>query len=89
MSPIVESAKVMSKGQITLPKDIRAKLGVDAGDRLVLVWDGQSVVVMNAAVFALREVQSALAGAARDIGVDTEDDVVELVKAVRDETSTG
>lgn len=80
---IVEGAKVMSKGQITLPKDIRDKLGVVAGDRLVLVWDGERVVLMNAAIFALREVQEALEGAARAAGLATEDDVADLVTSMR------
>ncbi|MGE4505437.1 MAG: AbrB/MazE/SpoVT family DNA-binding domain-containing protein, partial [Desulfovibrionaceae bacterium] len=31
---LVENAKVMSKGQITLPKDIRAALGLKTGDRV-------------------------------------------------------
>ena len=29
---IVDNAKVMSKGQITLPKEIRKKLGLSTGD---------------------------------------------------------
>jgi len=32
--PIVDNAKVMAKGQITLPKDIRSKLRLSTGDRV-------------------------------------------------------
>lgn len=32
MAAIVEGAKVMSKGQITLPEDIREEPGVESGD---------------------------------------------------------
>ena len=42
MNPlIVDSAKVMSKGQITLPKEIRTKLGVNTGDRVTLICEGE------------------------------------------------
>mgnify|MGYP003623820395 CR=1 FL=1 len=34
---LFDSAKVMSKGQITLPKDIRTALGVGPGDRVTLI----------------------------------------------------
>jgi AbrB family looped-hinge helix DNA binding protein len=47
---IVDNAKVMSKGQITLPKEIRTKLGLSTGDRVTLVCDGDQVIMINAAV---------------------------------------
>ena len=50
----VATAKVLPKGQITIPKDIRQLLGVETGDRVVLVWDGEKVMMMNPAVYAMR-----------------------------------
>lgn len=85
-TPIVEGAKVMSKGQITLPKDIREKLGVDTGDRLVLIWDGGQVVMMNAALFALAKVQDAMRGAAAEAGFGTEDDLADYISDLRAES---
>ncbi|MFT3877105.1 MAG: AbrB/MazE/SpoVT family DNA-binding domain-containing protein [Propioniciclava sp.] len=85
-APIVEGAKVMSKGQITLPKDIREKLGVEAGDRLVLIWDNGQVVLMNAAVFALKKVQDAMKGAAEEAGFDSEEDIAEYISDLRAES---
>ena len=39
------SAKITSKGQITVPKEVREALGVGTGDRLQFtVGDGQAVV---------------------------------------------
>ncbi len=34
VNTFVDNAKVMSKGQITIPKDIREVLGVTSGDRI-------------------------------------------------------
>lgn len=85
-TPIVEGAKVMSKGQITLPKDIREKLGVDTGDRLVLIWNDGQVVMMNAALFALKNVQQAMRGAAAEAGFESEDDLADYISDMRAES---
>ncbi len=50
---IVDNAKVMAKGQITLPKDIREVLGVGMGDRVTLICRDNQVIMMNAAVYAM------------------------------------
>lgn len=38
-------AKVTSKGQVTVPREIRRRLGVGAGDRLLFEEDGKGVRV--------------------------------------------
>lgn len=42
-----DSAKVMSKGQVTIPKDIRQILGVNTGDRITFIVEGNSVRIIN------------------------------------------
>ena len=47
-------AKLTSKGQITVPRDIRRRLGVRAGDKLEFEDDGKGVqvkAVRDASVF--------------------------------------
>ena len=34
---LVNDARVMAKGQITIPKNIRAALGVSTGDRVTFI----------------------------------------------------
>ena len=80
---IVDNAKVMSKGQITLPKEIRIQLGIDTGDRVTLICDGDQVVMMNAAVYAMKMLQKGMAGEAEKQELVTEAAIEKLVKEVR------
>ena len=84
-SMIVENAKVMAKGQITLPKDIRTRIGVGAGDRVALVCENDRVILMNAAVYAMRALQSGMTDEWEKAGIYSDDDVMDLVKEVRNE----
>lgn len=81
----MELAKVTSKGQITIPAAIRKLLGVKDGDKVLFVQEGSKVVMMNASVNALMEVQRAFQGMAEELGVNDEQDVVDMVKEIRAE----
>ena len=81
----MELAKVTSKGQITIPAAIRKLLGVKDGDKVLFIQEGNKVVMMNASVNALLEAQKAFQGAAEELGLKDEQDVVELVKEIRAE----
>jgi AbrB family looped-hinge helix DNA binding protein len=82
---IVENAKVLSKGQITLPKDIRERIGVGAGDRVALICEGDRVILMNAAIYAMRALQLGMEGEWEKAGIHSDDDIMDLVKEVRNE----
>lgn len=81
----VDSAKVMSKGQITIPKDIRKILGVDNGDRVTFVVEGNNVRLVNSAAYAMQLFREEMKGAAVQAGLHSDDDVLALVKELRDE----
>ena len=85
MDMIVDMAKVMPKGQITIPKDIRDKLGVGPGDKVMVIWDGERVSMMNPAIYAMKMLQKELEGEAEKLGLKTEDDIVALCKEIRKE----
>ena len=82
---VVENAKLTEKGQITLPKDIRTALGVSAGDRVTLVQQDDQVVMMNAAVYAMKVLQLAMRGEAERAGIESEEDVNVLIAKMRAE----
>ena len=80
----VDNAKVMAKGQITMPKDVREILGVSNGDRVSFLVDGSTVRMVNAAVYAMQVLQSEMAGKAARTGLTADEDVMALAKELRE-----
>ena len=85
---LVNDAKVMSKGQITIPKNIRAALGVSTGDRVTFIAENGSVRVINSAIYAMQKFQKQMAGEAEKSGFLSENDVAEWITASRREEDT-
>lgn len=85
MDMIVDMAKVMPKGQITIPKDIRDKLGVSPGDKVMVIWDGERVSMMNPIAYALKMIQKEMDGEAEKVGLGTEEEIVAYCKQIRKE----
>ena len=81
----MELAKVTSKGQITIPIDIRRKLGVKEGDKILFMEDRGRIVMMNSSMEALHRAQEAFAGEAERVGLKDEDDVVRMIAEMREE----
>ena len=81
----MEVAKITSRGQITIPIDIRKKLGVKEGDKVIFIEDGNRIVMANAAKIAFANMRAAFAGEAERLGLKDEQDVVALVDEVREE----
>ncbi len=80
-----DSAKVMSKGQITIPKDVREALGVSCGDRVTFLVENGNVRVVNSAIYAMQALQQEMTGEAARVGITSDDDVIALVKELRSE----
>ena len=81
----MELAKITSKGQITIPIDIRRKLGVKEGDKILFVEEQGRIIMMNSSMDALRKAQAAFTGEAERLGLRDEQDVADLVSALRRE----
>lgn len=81
----MELAKVTTKGQITIPREVRKKLGVKAGDKVLFIEEAGKIVIMNSSMAALKEIQNEFAGAAIKAGIKSADDVNALVKKIRKE----
>ena len=79
----VNDARVMSKGQVTIPKNVRAVLGVSTGDRVTFVVDGGEVRVVNSTVYALKRFQEQMAGEGEKAGLFTDEDVANWITKSR------
>ncbi len=78
-----DTAKVMPKGQVTIPKDVREVLGISAGDKVTFLVEGKTVRVVNAATYAMHVLQQQMAGEAEAAGISSPEDVDALIAALR------
>lgn len=80
----MELARITSKGQVTIPVDIRRKYGLTEGSKVLFLEDGDRVYMMNSTMMALAELQQAFAGAAQEAGLTCEEDVIQMMKDYRE-----
>lgn len=81
----MELAKLTSSGQVTIPVEIRKKLKLKEGDKVMFLEDGNRITLVNSSLLAIEKLQQAMEGAAKQAGINTEDDVVALCKDIRKE----
>ena len=79
----MELAKITTRGQLTLPIEIRRKLKVGEGDKVIFFEENGRIMVENAAKLAFTRVREAFDGEAERLGLKTEQDVADMVKEVR------
>ena len=82
---LINDARVMSKGQVTIPKNIRAALGVSTGDRVTFIVEDGSVRVINSAIYAMQKFQEQMKGEAEKAGFSSEEDVASWITNTRRE----
>lgn len=81
----IENAKVMAKGQVTIPKDVRSILGISNGSRVTFVVEGGTVRLVNSAVYAMQVMQAEMQTERGCAGFENEEAVARTVKEMRSE----
>lgn len=84
---IINDARIMSKGQVTIPKNIRSILGVMPGDCVTFVAEKGSVRVVNSVLYAMQQFQKDMQGQAEISEIKSEEDVAEWITQSRREES--
>ena len=79
----MELAKVTSKGQITIPREIRTLLRLKTGDKVFFEESYGKIYITNASQRTLSNVQTYMQGEAEKAGFQTEDDVIAYIKELR------
>lgn len=76
-------AKVSANGQVTVPIEVRRKLQLKEGDKLLFIELDGEFLIRDASATAIVRTQEAFAGAAKDFGVADSADVQRLVDEFR------
>jgi len=79
----MELAKITTKGQITIPIAIRRKLNLQDGDKVAFIEQDGEYKIINPTKSVISEAQKAFAGLADELGLKSEEDVINLCKQVR------
>ncbi|CAM8625832.1 AbrB Regulators of stationary/sporulation gene expression [Burkholderiales bacterium] len=64
------TATLTSKGQVTIPADVRQRLGVEAGDRLEFVELNHGVFAIQPAIDDVRSLKGLLKKPSRAVSID-------------------
>ena len=70
------TATLTSKGQLTLPKEIRDELGLDAGDKVLFRRNEQGEIVLEAATVDLLSLAGMVKPRVKGVTVDDMKDAV-------------
>jgi AbrB family looped-hinge helix DNA binding protein len=79
----MEVAKITTKGQLTIPVDIRRKMNLKDGDKVIFLEQDGRYYIENASLVSITRAQEAFAGEAERLGLKDEQDVVDMIKEVR------
>ena len=79
----MELAKITLRGQITIPVEIRKKLGVKDGDKVIFIEENGRIVMENSVRIALKDAQAAFQGEADRVGLKDDQDIVAMIKELR------
>jgi antitoxin PrlF len=80
---IEDVIKVSSKGQIVIPREVRKKLGVKGGEKLLVLTRGGDILLRKTKVSSLQEVGERIDKVVIAEGIDVDKLVAEAVEWAR------
>ena len=82
---MLDVSTVSVKGQVTIPVGIRRKLRIKSGDKVIFAEKNGEIVVVNANRVVFEDWQNSMVGEAEKAGINSTQDVVDIVSDVRKE----
>ena len=80
---IEDVIKVSSKGQIVIPREIRKKLGVKCGEKLLVLTRDGDILLRKAKELSLDDIAERIDKVAKEEGIDVDKLVAEAVEWAR------
>jgi bifunctional DNA-binding transcriptional regulator/antitoxin component of YhaV-PrlF toxin-antitoxin module len=86
MDPLkTDNTIVTSQGHIALPNEALEILKVSAGDRITLIYEDGYVVLTNPTIFAFRKMQKLMEGEFEKVGINSDQDILDICLQIRNE----
>jgi len=79
----MELAKIKTKGQITIPMNIRKRMNLKTGDNILFFEEDGKYFLQNSNPAVLSVFQKEMEGAAKKAGFKNPDDVTKYIKKMR------
>jgi AbrB family looped-hinge helix DNA binding protein len=88
----IETVKISTRGQITIPNAVRARMNLNGGDTVALIEEDGKIYVLNTStpslktlqhLSALKTIQQQMEGEAEKAGFNTPDDVAAYIRNMR------
>jgi AbrB family looped-hinge helix DNA binding protein len=80
---IEDIVKVSSKGQIVIPREIRKKLGVKGGEKLLVLTRDGDILLRKAKELSMEEIAKTIGKTVREEHIDVDKLVAEAVEWAR------
>jgi len=80
---IEDIIKVSSKGQIVIPKEIRKKLGVKGGEKLLVLTRNGDILLRKTEEISIEDIAKKIEKATEEESIDVDKIVAEAVEWVR------
>jgi AbrB family looped-hinge helix DNA binding protein len=87
MEKIEDVAKVSSKGQIVIPKEIREKMGISPGEKVIVMTRNEEIILKKTRKLSLEEISERIEKIARKEKVDIDKLIDEAIRWARSKQS--
>ena len=86
---MIEESKISKKGQITIPKDIREKLGLKVGDKVIFQSITQGILIRKKEDSDINKILTEITGIWKDHPLfknKTTKEIIEMMRGPDDDT---
>ena len=86
---MIDESKISKKGQITIPKDVREKLGLKVGDKVIFESIAQGILIRKKEDLDINKILNEITGMWKDHPLfkdKTTKEIIEIMRGPDDDT---